>query len=74
MGDGAVPQTKTDSPQSVAASEERAGNVGCGVGLLVAGLLMLANELGWVHGVSWLVPAVVLGLGAHYLYKGLSHR
>jgi len=74
MADAAGPQNPTDSPQSSAASDERAGNVGCGVGLLVAGLLMLGNELGWVRGVSWLVPAVVLGLGANYLYKGLSHR
>jgi len=64
MANGEAPPVSTDSPQSAAASDERAGNVGCGVGLLVAGLLMLANELGWVRGVSWLVPAVVLGLGA----------
>jgi hypothetical protein len=59
------------APESAAERDERASNLGCGIGLLVAGGLLIAREVGWIKGVDWLLPAVIVGLGANYLYRAL---
>lgn len=51
--------------------EERAGQLGWGIGLLVAGGLMIAKQFGWVEGVDWLVPAVIIGLATKHLFNAL---
>jgi hypothetical protein len=61
-------------PEPPAKTEERAQNLGCGIGLLVAGGLVIANQLGWIKGVDWVFPAVLIGLAANYLYKAFSRR
>jgi hypothetical protein len=72
MSDGDNEKGQSRPPQTAAQREERAGNLGCGIGLLVAGGLLVANEAGWIKGVDWVVPAVVLGLAANYLYRAFS--
>ena len=38
---------------------ERANNFGWGIGMLVAGGVMLASQLGWIKNVDWFVPAAI---------------
>jgi hypothetical protein len=66
----------TDGPENAptSTSEERAGNIGCGIALLVAGGIMIAGQLGWIKNADWLFPAILIGWGANYLYKALSRR
>lgn len=54
--------------------DERAENLGCGFGLLVAGVLLLASQLGWVKGIDWLLPAVIIGMAVNYLYKAFRGK
>jgi hypothetical protein len=66
------PEAKTRSSATSDPADERAGNLGCGIGLLVAGLFLIADRLDWIDGSDWVLPAVVLGLAANYLYKAFS--
>lgn len=47
--------------------------LGCGIFLVLGGLLALAEELGWIKGVSW-VPVLFIALGAHYIYQALRKK
>ncbi len=53
-------------------ADERARNLGWGIGLLVAGCGMLANQMGWMKSPDWFVPAILIGVAVTYLYKALS--
>jgi hypothetical protein len=48
------------------ANDRRSKNVGVGVGFLVAGIIVVANELGWTN-IGWFLPAILIGYGAYYL-------
>ena len=64
-----VQPDRADSPGR---KDERASNVGWGIGLLAAGMLMAAQQFGWAEDVNWFVPALLLGLGGSYLYKAFT--
>ena len=61
-------------PEKTAGIDEKAENLGCGFGLLVAGVLLIANQLGWIKGVDWVLPAVIIGLAVNYLYKAFRTK
>ena len=51
----------------------RSGDKGIGFGLflLMAGLALLAERLGWLpQGLDWLFPAILIAWGASELYRG----
>jgi hypothetical protein len=66
-----VKVTGEDDGGSGAGSGE---NLGCGVGLVLAGLLILGGNLGWIPKTDWFVPAVLVGWGSSMLYKFYRHR
>jgi len=68
------PPEQPEPPPTDTGTDERAENFGCGIGLLVAGVLLIANELGWIKGVNWVLPAVIIGLAVNYLYKAFRGK
>ena len=70
----ATSQHDEHEPNDTQSRESRAVNLGWGIGLLVAGVIMVAKQLGWISGTDWLLPAVVLGLATKYLYMAFSRR
>jgi len=49
--------------------------IGCGVFLLVAGLILLAKELRLIpYNTDWLWPAILIAWGCGILYKALSKK
>jgi hypothetical protein len=73
MGD----ETEMDNSPSAADERDnvnsRANSLGMGIGMLIAGGAMLANQLGWIKSVDWFVPAVLVGLAVSHLYNALKH-
>ncbi len=61
-------------PEPATQTDERAANLGWGIGLLVAGGFMAARQLGWIEDTEWLLPAVIIGLAAKHLYKAFNPR
>ncbi len=68
-----MPEPESDYPKSA-----RAGNskgIGFGIFLVVAGIVLLAERLGWFPtGVDWLFPAALIIWGASELYQRFSNR
>lgn len=55
--------------------ETHGGNKGIGFGLflLLAGLALLGERLGWLpEGLDWLFPAILIAWGASELYSRLK--
>jgi hypothetical protein len=60
-----------DTRPNTAPAPQR-GGIGFGLFLVLAGLALLAEKLGWlpVHG-DWLFPALLIAWGAGELYQRL---
>jgi hypothetical protein len=56
-------------------AEDTSCGIGCGVFLLLAGLILLAKELGWIpFNADWLVPAILIAWGCRIIYKALKKK
>ena len=56
-------------------AEDTSEGIGCGVFLLLAGLLMLGKELGWIpFNAEWLFPAILIAWGCGTIYKALKKK
>mgnify|MGYP003493487472 FL=1 len=65
MGD--VPSDSTNQRGS-----KDIGGIGFGIFLLLAGLALLGERLGWLpSGADWLFPAILIAWGASEIYKKL---
>jgi hypothetical protein len=48
------------------------GSIGWGVFLLLAGVVLLTEKLGWLpNGADWLLPVILIAWGASELYRHL---
>ena len=66
-------QQPTAKHTACATRDERARDLGIGIGLLIAGSGMLARPLGWIRSETDLfLPAVFLGWAVYYLYRALG--
>jgi hypothetical protein len=82
MTDPAAPGSDTrstsPSPQGSPGHGTRGhdrGGIGFALFLLLAGLLLLAERLGWAPiDVDWLFPAILIAWGAGELYQRLGTR
>lgn len=51
------------------------GGIGFGVFLVLAGLVLLAERLGWLsNGFDWLFPIVLIAWGLSEFYERISAR
>jgi len=56
-------------------AKDTSEGIGCGVFLLLAGLLMLAKELGWIpFQAEWLFPAILIAWGSGIIYSALKKK
>lgn len=63
-----MPDTRPDTKQI----RTRPG-IGFGLFLLLAGIVLLAERLGWLSAkVDWLLPVILIVWGASELYKRLG--
>ena len=53
---------------------ERAGGIGCGLVLLLAGAGLFAENMGWIKSGTWLFPGVLAVLGVASIYNALRRR
>jgi hypothetical protein len=57
------------------ASHPAEGGIGFGVFLVLAGLALLAERMGWVpNAFDWLFPVILIAWGASELYRRLGRR
>ena len=55
--------------------DEPCGGIGCGVFLLLAGLVLLAKEAGWIpFNADWLLPCILIAWGCGLIYKEIEKR
>jgi hypothetical protein len=55
--------------------DETSEGIGCGVFLLLAGLLLLGKELGWIpFQTEWLFPAILIAWGSGIIYKVIKKK
>lgn len=77
MHDRSAPGYENRSPRpppQVARGHDR-GGIGFALFLLLAGLLLLAERLGWVPiDFDWLFPIILIAWGAGELYQRLGSR
>ncbi|MFO1202869.1 MAG: hypothetical protein U1E58_09575 [Tabrizicola sp.] len=72
MQDRSEPVT-TRSPSP--GQEAEKGSIGFALFLILAGLILLAERMGWIpHGMDWLFPVILLAWGAGELYRRLGAR
>lgn len=72
MHDRSAPQTSASSPPDAPADK---GSIGFGLFLILAGLILLGERMGWVpQGMDWLFPVILLAWGASELYRRLTAR
>lgn len=56
------------SPNPTGGSENR--GIGFGIFLLLAGLALLGERLGWLpNGMDWLFPAILIAWGSSEIYQ-----
>lgn len=70
MHDRSRPEDPSPPP-----SRTDTGGIGFALFLLLAGLILLAERLGWIpQGLDWLFPVILLAWGAGELYRRLTSR
>ena len=48
--------------------------IGCGAFLILVGVGMFAERVGWIPESDWLLPAALVALGAGVIYNAASGR
>lgn len=72
MHDPSEPRTIQSAPPGQQADK---GGIGFGLFLILAGLILLAERMGWIpQGMDWLFPVILLAWGAGELYRRLGTR
>jgi hypothetical protein len=61
----------TPSPNE---SNSAGEGIGCGVFLVLAGMLLLAEQMGWIKNTSWLFPVILIAWGAGSIFQALRKR
>lgn len=77
MNDRSEPgsETRSPSPSPEGARGHDRGGIGFALFLLLAGLLLLAERLGWAPiDFDWLFPIILIAWGAGELYQRLGIR
>jgi hypothetical protein len=73
MQDRSAPEISQHSTPPSAQTDK--GSIGFGLFLILAGLILLGERLGWVpRGMDWLFPVILLAWGAGELYRRLVLR
>lgn len=63
------------NPSSQGDQRHHQGGIGFALFLVLAGLVLLAERLGWLsNGFDWLFPIVLIAWGLSELYQRLSAR
>jgi|GEM_PF-1267443 len=71
MHDRAAPQSSAAPPDAPVDK----GSIGFGLFLVLAGLILLGERMGWIpEGMDWLFPVILLAWGASELYRRLTGR
>ena len=55
-------------------SDSAAENIGCGLFLLIAGVVLLAERMKWIPAVDWLLPAVLVSCGVGMLVQAIRKK
>lgn len=72
MHDRSAPKDSSPPPSP---SRSDRGGIGFALFLVLAGLILLAERLGWIpQGMDWLFPVILLAWGASELYRSLGSR
>lgn len=72
MHDRSEPVTTQNAPPGQQADK---GGIGFALFLILAGLILLAERMGWIpQGMDWLFPVILLAWGAGELYRRLGAR
>ena len=50
------------------------GGIGCGALLILIGVGIFAERVGWIPETDWLLPAVLVALGAGTIYNAVTGR
>lgn len=76
MHDRTEPDMRSTPPVSPSPDVHPAqGGIGFGVFLVLAGLALLAERLGWLpNAFDWLFPVILIAWGASELYRRLGGR
>ncbi len=48
--------------------------IGCGAFLILVGLAMFAERVGWIPEANWLLPAALIAIGAGVIYNAVAGR
>lgn len=73
MDDRTERETTRDASAPVESADK--GGIGFARFLILAGLILLGERLGWIpHGMDWLFPVILLAWGAGELYRRLNPR
>ena len=77
MRDRSEPATSRTPPGGPQMSGQRPdqGGIGLGLFLVLAGVILLAERLGWIpRGMDWLFPVILVAWGVGELYRRLVAR
>ncbi len=69
----ARPSDRQNVAVSITSGEYPPG-IGCGVFLILAGLGMFADQMGWLPGGNWVLPALLVTWGISILYSHWRNR
>ena len=57
------------------AEDEKGTNVAWGLFLILAGLALLAKEMGWLpFRINWLLPAILVAIGVGFLVDAFKKK
>lgn len=75
MAEAPPPNPYSSNPASQGEQRSHQGGIGFAMFLVLAGLALLAERLGWLSdGFDWLFPIVLISWGLSELYQRLSAR
>ncbi len=65
----------TEAPGRAGARHREPGGIGCGVFLVLVGVGLFAERMGWFpFSMVWFLPAAFVAWGAALIYRGVRRR